>query len=91
MIYVYRTQFNGQTEFFTRKRDAIRAARAELKRTGTSLTYVYASAFRSHAPDAPEMFEHRRKIEVARNCEQTRRESQAHEFMRETKLIGYLG
>lgn len=37
MINVYRTQ-NGQTEFFTRKRDAIRAAKAEVRRTNTALT-----------------------------------------------------
>ena len=64
MINVYRTQCNGQTEFFTRKRDAIRAAKAEAKRIDTPLTYVYVSAFRSHHPDAPEVFESRARIVV---------------------------
>ena len=64
MIYVYRTHRNGQTEFFTRKRDAIRAARAELRRTDTALTYVYVSAFVGSAPDSVELTQYRRKIEV---------------------------
>lgn len=68
MIYIYRTQYNGQTEFFTRKRDAIRAAKAEVKRTNTALTYVYVSAFRSHHPDAPEVFERSAKIAVLRSA-----------------------
>lgn len=64
MIYVYRTQYNGQTEFFTRKRDAIRAAKAELRRTDAVLTYVYVSAFAGRAPDAVELTQYRRKIAV---------------------------
>lgn len=64
MIYIYRTQYNGQTEFFTRKRDAIRAAKRELKRTNTALTYVYVSAFVGSAPDSVELTQYRRKIVV---------------------------
>lgn len=64
MIRVYRTQYNGQTEFFTRKRDATRAAKREVRRTNTALTYVYVSAFASRRPDEPEMFEHKRRIVV---------------------------
>ena len=68
MINVYRTQYNGQTEFFTRKRDAIRAARAEIKRAGTVLQYVYASAFVGREPDSVELTQYRQKIAVLRSA-----------------------
>lgn len=64
MIYIYRTQHNGQTEFFSNKRDAVRAAKRELRRTNTGKTYVYASAFASRKPDEPEMHQFKRRIVV---------------------------
>lgn len=68
MINVYRTQYNGQTDFFTRKRDAIRAAKAEVKRTNTALTYVYVSAFVGSEPDSVELTQYRQKIAVLRSA-----------------------
>lgn len=51
---------------FTRKRDAIRAAKAEIKRAGTVLQYVYVSAFVGREPDSVELTQYKQKIAVLR-------------------------